>query len=122
MYQRIQRGRGLGGFFSNIVKVFSKAVPLVKKVATNPTVKKIGKHALSSALAIGADALQGENLKESAQKELKSTKKKVGKVLQDISIDIKSENKKRKSTNRVYNKNIKKKKKKKNTKSLFQFQ
>ena len=68
-YQRIQRGRGIGGFFGSILKIISKAAPLVSKVAANPSVRKIGKQALKSALSIGADALNGTNIENSTKKE-----------------------------------------------------
>ena len=98
-YQRIQRGRGLGVFFKNILKIFFKAAPIIKKVATNPAVKKIGKQALGSALSVGADVLSGANAKDSAKKELDNTKTKVGKVLKKISENIQNpKTVKRKST------------------------
>ena len=88
-YQRIQRGRGLGAFFSNILRIFSKTAPIIKKVVSNPTVKKIGKNALGSALLVGADILKGENAKESLKKELSSTKSQVGEELKKISEKVK---------------------------------
>ena len=93
MYQRIQRGRGLGGFFSSILKLFSRAAPLIKKVAANPTVRKVGKQALKSALSVGASALEGESVKAAGKSEFAKTKKKVGKVLKKISNDINEEEK-----------------------------
>lgn len=116
MYQRVQRGRGLGGFFSSILKIFSRAAPLIKKVAANPTVRKVGKQALKSALTVGASALEGENIKAATKNEFKKTKKKVGKVLKKISDNIDQKKGKRKQS-----KTIKTSRKRKKTSSnLFQ--
>ena len=116
-YQRIQRGRGIGGFFNSILKIFSRAAPVISKVAANPTVKKIGKQALTSALAVGADALQGSSVKESSAKEFKKTKNKVGEILKDISKDInKDENRKKRKISSV---KISRKRKKIKSESLF---
>lgn len=118
MYQRIQRGRGLGAFFGSVLKIFSKAAPLVKKVITNPSVKKIGKQALQSALSIGADALEDGNIKNSVQKEINKTKKQVSKVLRETSLKVESnrKQKKRKHNIKTSRPNLKKKK---NISNLF---
>jgi len=87
-YQRVQRGRGLGGFFASILKIFSKAAPILKKVAANPTFRKVGKQALGSALNVGANVLEGADAKESVHKELKETQAKVSKALKKISKNI----------------------------------
>ena len=116
MYQRVQRGRGLGGFFSGILKIFSKAAPILKKVAANPSVQKVGKQALKSALSVGASALEGENVKHAASSEFKKTKKKVGQVLKKISNDIDKDRKKKKRYSKIKNS----KKRKKASSNLFQ--
>ena len=113
MYRRVLRGRGLGGFFGSILKIFSKAAPLVKKVAKSSMVKKIGRQAFKSALSVGADALEEGNLKHSVHKELNKTKKKVSKALRETSLDIEAEtsNKKRKNRKNLSKNHLKKKKK-----------
>ena len=60
----------------------------MKKVAANPTVRKVGKHALGSALNVGADVLEGADAKDSVHKELKETQAKVSKALKKISKNI----------------------------------
>jgi hypothetical protein len=56
---RYQKGHGFFG------KIFSTAVL--------PILKYLGKKALSTGVSIGADVLQGENLKKTMKKRLKST-------------------------------------------------
>jgi len=56
---RYQKGHGFFG------KIFSSAVL--------PILKYLGKKALSTGVSIGADVLQGENLKKTMKKRLKST-------------------------------------------------
>lgn len=119
-YQRIQRGRGIGGFFGSILKIISKAAPLVSKVAANPSVRKIGKQALKSALSIGADALTGTNIENSTKKEFKKTRKKVGKILKDISKDVNDDRKSGKKRPPMKKRSyITKKKRKSQTDRLF---
>jgi hypothetical protein len=56
---RYQKGHGFFG------KIFSSAVL--------PILKYLGKKALSTGVSIGADVLQGENLKKTMKKRIKST-------------------------------------------------
>lgn len=98
MYQRVQRGRGLGGFFGSVLKIFSKAAPLIKKVAANPSVRQIGKQALNSALSLGASTLKGEDVKSNAKREFTRTKKKVSEVLKQISVNMEKKGKKRRKS------------------------
>ena len=56
---RYQKGHGFFG------KIFSSAVL--------PILKYLGKKALSTGVSVGADVLQGENLKKTMKKRLKST-------------------------------------------------
>ena len=56
-YYRVQRGRGLGSFLRNIFKFF---VPVVKKVASNKTVRKIGKDLVNRGLDSAKDIIIGE--------------------------------------------------------------
>ena len=44
-FKRIQKGRGLGGFFAIFLKIFRKATPILKKVVQSPTTKKIARKA-----------------------------------------------------------------------------
>jgi hypothetical protein len=83
------RGAGLGSIFSSL---FSSVVPLFKsafrigtKVLKSPAAKTLArqakKQAIRSSLNIVGDALSGKNVKESAKRELESTKQTVAKAV-----------------------------------------
>ena len=80
-FNRIQRGQGLGNILKSIFKVFRKAIPIASKIASNPTVKKIGKEVLNSGLRIGGEALITNDLNSAVNTELESAKKRVGKAI-----------------------------------------
>lgn len=111
MYKRIQRGRGLGGFFSSLLKLFSKAAPAVSRIMANPNVKKVGKLALQSALRTGGKALTSNDLKTAVDSEINLIKKKVGKaMLKRARTDKKTSQDAGKKSKTVTIKNLKKKK------------
>ena len=61
-----QRGHGFGNVFK---KLFRWIVPIVKE-NVKPIVKRVGREAVKTAVNIASDTLEGQNLKESAQKRI----------------------------------------------------
>lgn len=86
---RIQRGRGLGSILRGLFKSFAPVAKLGmsygKKLLSSPLAQKLGSTALEaakkSAANIAADAIAGNNLKESAQRELQDAKEKIATTL-----------------------------------------
>jgi hypothetical protein len=62
--RRYQRGHGLGSIFGGL---FKAAMPLLKKGA-----KTLGRGALKTGLNIVGDVVQGRNIKQAAESQLKS--------------------------------------------------
>ena len=130
-YYRVQRGRGLGSFLRNIFKFF---VPVVKKVASNKTVRKIGKDLVNRGLDSAKDVIRGEPVKNIVNREKKFLKDKAVKVINKVSKKI-NENRndntnkesvnykkgKKRKTNTVKNLNSKKKKSNKISNSPYLF-
>ena len=90
--ERLQRGRGIGGLLRLVKSVFS---PLVKsfgrtalKAATSKTGQKaiasIKEQALSSAANMTADAIRGNDLSESLQKEVSAARQTMGNTVQNL--------------------------------------
>ena len=84
-YYRVQRGRGLGSFLRNIFNFF---VPVVKKVASNKTVRKIGKDLVNRGLDSAKDVIRGEPVKNIVNREKKFLKDKAVKVINKVSKKI----------------------------------
>ena len=84
-YYRVQKGRGLGSFLRNIFKFF---VPVVKKVASNKTVRKIGKDLVNRGLDSAKDVIRGEPVKNIVNREKKFLKDKAVKVINKVSKKI----------------------------------
>ena len=86
---RIQRGRGLGSILRGLFKSFAPVAKLGmsygKKLISSPLAQKLGSTALDaakkSAANIAADVIAGNNLKESAQRELQDAKEKIASTL-----------------------------------------
>ena len=64
-----QRGHGFGDVFK---KLFRWIVPIVKANA-KPIVKRVGRAAVKTAVNIASDALDGQDIKESAKKRIIET-------------------------------------------------
>ena len=96
VYQRIQRGRGLGGFFKPLFSLFRRAAPLLAKTAKNPIIKKIGSEAVKSGLNITADAIGGNNIKNSINKETAAVRGRVSSALKRASTMMDDKNVKKK--------------------------
>ena len=84
----IQRGRGIGGLLRTVASFFKPIIKTIGKTAVkavkSDTGKMIGKtlkeQAVSSALNLTADALRGNDLKESLRHEVASTKETLGNI------------------------------------------
>ena len=87
--ERLQRGRGIGGLLRLVKSVFSPLVKTVAKAAKSNTGKALGnvlkEQAISSALNLTGDVIQGNNLKESLKNELKSGRETLGSAIKGIS-------------------------------------
>ena len=75
----LQKGYGLGGIFSGLIRRFLPAVKLMgSKILSSPITKSIGESAKESAakagLKLAQDILSGENVKESVKKGLGTIK------------------------------------------------
>ena len=84
--RKLQSGRGIGSIFSSIAR---SLITLGKQVLTSQTTKKIAKNVgqtLKDAAVEGAiSMLEGDTVKEAAQKNLNKTKRKIGSALKSVS-------------------------------------
>jgi len=86
---RVQRGRGLGAILSGLFRSFAPVarlgLNLGKKLISSPLAQRVGSTALEaakkSAASIAADAIAGNSIKESAQRELRDAKEKIATTL-----------------------------------------
>ena len=107
-FDRVQRGRGVGGLLKVAAKLFAPLGNIMKKAITSSTGKKVvdavKTQAIDSSINLAKDIARGENVGESLQKELKNVKTSAKRK----AIDIGTEYLKKKFNN---NTEIKKKKK-----------
>ena len=86
--ERLQCGRGIGGLLRLVKSVFSPLVKTVAKAAKSNTGKALGnvlkEQAISSAINLTGDVIQGNNLKESLKNELKSGRETLGSAIKGI--------------------------------------
>ena len=86
--ERLQRGRGIGGLLRLVKSVFSPLVKTVAKAAKSNTGKALGnalkEQAISSAINLTGDVIQGNNLKESLKNELESGRETLGSAIKGI--------------------------------------
>ena len=86
--ERLQRGRGIGGLLRLVKSVFSPLVKTVAKAVESNTGKALGnalkEQAISSAINLTGDVIQGNNLKESLKNELKSGRETLGSAIKGI--------------------------------------
>ena len=86
---RTQSGRGIGSIFSALARGLAPIARLGlragKSFLSNPFVQKVGKSALDlakeSAVNLSADLIQGNNMEESAQRELNNARQKIASTL-----------------------------------------
>ena len=90
--QVLQRGRGIGGLLRLMKSVFAPVVKSVSRGVVSAAKSDGGKkllnvlkeQAINSSMNLAADALRGEDLKESFAKETKSLKRNVASTIDDI--------------------------------------
>ena len=86
--ERLQRGRGIGGLLRLVKSVFSPLVKTVAKAVKSNTGKALGnalkEQAISSAINLTGDVIQGNNLKESLKNELKSGRESLGNAVKGL--------------------------------------
>ena len=113
-YYKIQRGRGFGNFLRSIFKI---TAPIVKKIASNNTVKKIGKELVNRGLESAKDVIKGEPIKKVVNREKKYLKDKSIKVIEKVAKKINKNENDDKTKNKKINTKKKNNKKKINKKS-----
>lgn len=97
--ERIQKGRGIGGLLRLLKSVFMPAVKSVGKTvlraAKSDTGKMIGhalkEQAIESGINLATSALRGENLKNTVETELQTSKDTAAKTLERIQRKRKSQ-------------------------------
>ena len=109
-YYKIQRGRGLGSFLR---RIFKFTVPIVKNIASNKTVKKLGKEIVNRGLESAKDVMQGEPVKNVIKREKNYLKDKAVKVINKVSKKINENDNNKTKQKTKFNTNNKKKKKNK---------
>ena len=113
-YYKIQRGRGFGNFLRSIFKI---TAPIVKKIASNNTVKKIGKELVNRGLESAKDVIKGEPIKKVVNREKNNLKDKSIKVIEKVAKKINKNENDDKTKNKKINTKKKNNKKKTNKKS-----
>ena len=110
--ERLQRGRGIGGLLRLVKSVFSpivksigrKAVQVVTSKAGKRALKAIKDQAITSAGNMTADVIKGNDLSESAHRELSNMRQVTGNSIQEVT-NMKPKNKPKKT---VLRKNVSK--------------
>ena len=86
--ERLQRGRGIGGLLRLAKGLFSPIVKTVKRAITSKaakaTGKAIAKQLVESGANIASDALAGNDVNESFQRELQAGKQNAAIGIQDL--------------------------------------
>ena len=86
--ERLQRGRGIGGLLRLAKGLFSPLAKTVKRAITSNATKAIGKavanQLVESEANIATDALMGNNINESVQRELQNTRQNAAVGVQDL--------------------------------------
>ena len=88
----MQRGRGIGGLLRLAKSIFSPLLRSIGKTAvkgaTSQTgwkaVKILKEQALSSSLNVAADAVRGQNLKESGVREVNKLRTQLGNMIESV--------------------------------------
>lgn len=120
--ERIQRGRGIGGFMKIASRLFYPVVNIAKKALQSKTGRKIvdavKEQAIDSSLNIAKEIASGKNVKQSLNDEFKNVKKNTKRKALEIGVEhIKRSrgqtltDNRRKIKSNIVRKNIKKKKK-----------
>ena len=82
----VQKGRGFGGIFRGLLKT---VLPVFKKIIGSTTVQNLASTGLkslaNSGLAFAADAISGEDMRESLNRNLSNVRHTVGDSLRNLS-------------------------------------
>ena len=95
--ERVQRGKGLGGFIRLASKLFTPLKKVAQKALTSNTGKKVVKEqAIDSSINLAKDIASGKDLKTSLKDELSNIKGAAKRKAIDIGLDILESQKKKK--------------------------
>ena len=101
--ERIQRGKGIGGWLRLASKLFTPLKNVAQKVLSSKTGKKVissvKEQAIDSSINLAKDLAAGKDLKSSINDEMESVKDNVKRKAVDIGIDfLKAKKKKHQKT------------------------
>ena len=98
--ERVQRGKGLGGFIRLASKLFTPLKKVAQKALTSNTGKKVvsavKEQAIDSSINLAKDIASGKDLKTSLKDELSNIKGAAKRKAIDIGLDILESQKKKK--------------------------
>ena len=98
--ERVQRGKGLGGFIRLASKLFTPLKKVAQKALTSNTGKKVvsavKEQAIDSSINLAKDIASGKDLKTSLKDELSNIKGVAKRKAIDIGLDILESQKKKK--------------------------
>ena len=98
--ERVQRGKGLGGFIRLASKLFTPLKKVAQKALTSNTGKKVvsavKEQAIDSSINLAKDIASGKDLKTSLKDELSNIKGTAKRKAIDIGLDILESQKKKK--------------------------
>lgn len=103
VYQRIQRGRGLGGFLKPLFNLFRRVAPLASKAVHSPLARNIGREVAKAGLNVTADAISGNNISDSTSMEVDKARRRVGAALKRASTILESTSMKKMKTSNSKN-------------------
>lgn len=97
--ERIQKGRGIGGWLRLATKLFTPLKNVAQKVLSSKTGKKVissvKDQAIDSSINLAKDLASGKNLKRSIADEMENVKDNVKRKAVDIGIDFLKDKKKK---------------------------
>ena len=100
----LQRGRGIGGLLRLAKSIFSPLLRSIGKTAVKAATSQTGRkavkilkeQALSSSLNVAADAVRGQNLKESGVREVNKLRTQLGNMIESVEREREDEGSSRK--------------------------
>lgn len=99
--ERIQKGKGIGGWLRLATKLFTPLKNVAQKVLSSKTGKKVissvKNQAIDSSINLAQDLASGKDLKRSITDEMENVKDNVKRKAVDIGIDFLKEKKKKHS-------------------------
>lgn len=88
---RIQRGRGLGGFFRIASRLFTPIAKVVKSALQSDTGRKIGnavkEQAVESSINLVSDIVKGKNVEDSLRDEITNVKRNTKRKAVEIGVE-----------------------------------